>query len=180
MKTIDCLTLDTLIENHEPLDLIDIRSKKEFAEMHIPGARSLPLAELTEAHIFRPRPLTNEHVYVVSGSASLVAGILRACSGVDAVVVEGGMKAWTAQGFPVLRHGFSLKLPRLDRSRLLKMSACLLALGMVVALILNEVLIAILLLSNAAILLLQARFLEPRPIERSPAWQTLTSAPAES
>jgi len=100
----DPVTLEMLIEHHQPLDLIDIRSKNEFAEMHIPGARSLPLAERTEGYIFRPLPLTNERVYVVSddrGSASLAAGILRASSGTDAVVVDGGMTAWIRQGFPV-------------------------------------------------------------------------------
>ena len=52
MKTMDCLTLETLIENHEPVDLIDIRPKNEFREMHIPGARSLPLAELSPIEFF--------------------------------------------------------------------------------------------------------------------------------
>lgn len=182
MKTIDCLTLDTLIENHEPLDLIDIRSKKEFAEMHIPGARSLPLAELTEGHIFRPRPLTNGRVYVVSddqGSASLAAGILRASSGTDAVVVDGGMTAWIGQGFPVLRHRFSFTLPHLNRCQLLKIGAFLLALAMVVAVMLNEILIAILVLLNAAILLLQARLIQRQPVQRNPVWH-LTPAVTKS
>ncbi len=138
----DCVTLETLIEHHEPLDLIDIRSKKEFAEMHIPGARSLPLAELTEVRIFRPGPLTNEHVYVVSddrGSASLAAGILRASSGTDAVVVDGGMTAWIRQGFPVLRRRFSFRLPGLNRYQLWKIGAVLLALAIVVAVVLNPI-----------------------------------------
>ena len=48
----DCSTLETLIENHEPVNLIDIRPKNEFREMHIPGARSLPLAELSPIEFF--------------------------------------------------------------------------------------------------------------------------------
>jgi len=39
-----CSTLKMLIENHEPVNLIDIRPKKEFREWHIIGARSLPFA----------------------------------------------------------------------------------------------------------------------------------------
>jgi rhodanese-related sulfurtransferase len=42
MKMMDCLALETLVVNHEPVELIDVRSKKEFAAMHIPGARSVP------------------------------------------------------------------------------------------------------------------------------------------
>lgn len=165
--------LETLIEHHEPLDLIDIRLKNEFAEMHIPGARSLPLAELTEGHIFRPRPLTNERVYVVSddrGSASLAAGILRASSGTDAVVVDGGMTAWIGRGLPLLRHRFSFRLPGLNRCQLSKIGAFLLALAMVVAVILNKILIAVLVLLNAAILLFLARLLERQPVQRTPVW----------
>src|SRR5437868_1509093 len=46
MKTIDCLTLERLLENRQPVKLIDIRSKQEFRASHIPEARSVPFAEL--------------------------------------------------------------------------------------------------------------------------------------
>ena len=48
----DCSTLKMLIENHEPVNLIDIRPKKEFREMHIIGARSLPFATLASTKGF--------------------------------------------------------------------------------------------------------------------------------
>jgi rhodanese-related sulfurtransferase len=112
----DCLTLETLIENHEPLSLIDIRSKNEFREMHIPGARSLPFAELAKPkRLLRYRP-TIEQIYVVSDDqvrASLATGILQASGYKNAMVVDGGMKAWVARDFPVLRKGLSPKLPTL-------------------------------------------------------------------
>jgi hypothetical protein len=44
-------------------------------------------------------------------SASLATGILRASGYINAMVVEGGMKAWIAQGFPVLREGISANFP---------------------------------------------------------------------
>src|SRR5262249_7359307 len=109
MKVIDCSTLETLIENREPVELIDVRSRNEFDAMHIPGARSLPLAELAAPKLFpRLRP-TTERVCVISdepASASLAIGVLRASGYLDPVVVDGGMKAWVAQGFPVLRNRF--------------------------------------------------------------------------
>jgi hypothetical protein len=41
MKMMDCSALGMLVVNHEPIKLIDVRSKNEFAAMHIPGARSV-------------------------------------------------------------------------------------------------------------------------------------------
>ena len=114
MKTTDCVTLETLIKNHEPVNLIDIRSKNEFREMHIPQARSLPFARLASPKGFLRYRRTNEQVYVVCDDqvrASLAVGILRASGYVNSTVVDGGMKEWIAQGFPVLRNKLSLKLP---------------------------------------------------------------------
>ena len=47
------------------------------------------------------------------GSASLAAGILHASSEIDAFVVEGGMTAWMAGGFPIWQERLSLPLPDL-------------------------------------------------------------------
>ena len=52
MKVMDCLALETLVVNHESIELIDVRSRKEFAAMHIPGARSVPFGELAATKIF--------------------------------------------------------------------------------------------------------------------------------
>jgi len=112
----DCATLETLIHNHEPVNLIDIRSKNEFREMHIPGARSLPFDTLASPKGFLRYRRTIDQVYVVSDdqvSASLATGILRASGYRNAMVVKGGIKDWITRGFPVWRKRFSLPLPNL-------------------------------------------------------------------
>src|SRR5438094_2613482 len=43
MKMMDCLALETLVVNHELIELIDVRSRKEFAAMHIRGRARFPL-----------------------------------------------------------------------------------------------------------------------------------------
>src|SRR5437773_10297939 len=43
VKRMDCSVLGTLVINHEPIELIDVRSKNEFGAMHIPGCRITPL-----------------------------------------------------------------------------------------------------------------------------------------
>ena len=107
MKMMDCLALETLVVNHEPIELIDIRSKKEFAAMHIPGARSVPFGELAATRIFRRGRRTTERVYVISAGGqarpNLATGILRSAGCVNAVPVDGGMKDWLARGFPLQR-----------------------------------------------------------------------------
>src|SRR2546429_8515627 len=109
----DCSALETVVVNHDPIKLIDVRSKKEFAVMHIPGARSVPFDELAAARIFRRGRATTERVYVVSAGgharASLATGILRSAGCANAVPVDGGMKDWLARGFPLQRKRFSIR-----------------------------------------------------------------------
>src|SRR5207247_9546302 len=108
MTVMDCSALGVLIANHEPIELIDVRSKNEFAAMHIPGARSLPLGELVTPKIFRKRPLTTERVYVISenghAQASLATSILPSPGRVHAVPTDGRLKDWAARGLHVRRR----------------------------------------------------------------------------
>ena len=155
MKMMDCLALETLVVNHEPVELIDVRSRKEFAAMHIPGARSVPFGELAATKIFRRRRPTTERVYVISAGgharASLATGILRSAGYVNAIPVDGGMKDWVARGFPVRPERFSLRVPTS-----LIAGATLVAAGVAVAL--HETLVATLLVAIAGFLLLKANF----------------------
>src|SRR5713101_5488435 len=157
MTVMDCSALGVLIANHEPIELIDVRSKNEFAAMHIPGARSLPLGELVTPKIFRSRRLTTERVYVISenghAQASLATGILRSAGCVNAVPVDGGMKDWVARGLPLWRKRSSLEAP----IYLIRVAA-LPALAACVAAVLHEITVSALFLAIAGLLLLTAKF----------------------
>ena len=154
----DCSALGALVANHEPIELIDVRSKNEFAAIHIPGARSVPFAELAEPGLFRRRRLTTKRVYVISANgharASLATGMLRSAGCVNAVPVDGGMKDWVARGFPVRRKRFSLKIPAnlIAGAVLPVMAAC-------VAVVRHEIIVAALLAAIAGLLVLKANFL---------------------
>jgi len=160
MQMMDCSALGTLVANHEPIELIDIRSKKEFAAMHIPGARSVPFGELAQPRFFRRRRLTTERVYVISANgharASLATGILRSAGCVNAVPVDGGMKDWVARGFPVRRTRFSLRVPAP-----LTAGVALPVMATCTAIALHEIMVATLLAAIAGLLLLKANFLSP-------------------
>ena len=156
MKTMDCSTLEMLIENREPLDLIDIRPKDEFRAVHIPGARSVPFAQLARPKGFRRFRRTIESVYVISddrAKASLATGILRACGYMNAIVVEGGMKAWASQGLPTSKAEAPIKL-----RNLLNAGSVLLGLGAAGAIVFGKFLIAGLVLVSATALFLKAMF----------------------
>ena len=156
MKTLDCCTLETLIENAEPVELLDVRPREQFSAAHIPGARSLPFAELVRTDLRRRKRRMGDRVYVISddrASASLASGILHASRGVDAVVIDGGMQAWLTQGFPVLK-----KKLRLTPVHVLTAGVILLGALANIAVALNEFTVAALLLMIAAMLLLKTDF----------------------
>jgi rhodanese-related sulfurtransferase len=154
-----------LVVNHEPIELIDVRSKRKFAEMHIRGAHSLPFAELATPKIFQRRRSTTERVYVIAddrGKASLATGMLRSCGCINAVAVDGGMNDWIARGFPVWRKTFFPKV-----STFLGTRAILPGMAAVLALAWHEILIAALLLAIAAVLVLKPNFFARKKSQRS-------------
>ena len=157
----DCLALETLVVNHEPMELIDVRSREEFAAMHIPGARSVPFGELAATRIFRRERPTTQRVYVISAGgharASLATGILRSAGCVNAVPVDGGMKDWVARGFPVRRKRSSL-----EGAADFMADAALPVMGTGVAVALHEFTAASLLFAIAGVLLFRPKFSPPR------------------
>ncbi|MFD2767161.1 rhodanese-like domain-containing protein [Micromonospora eburnea] len=81
--------------------VLDVRELFEYAEGHVPGARSVPLAELPAAVGGLPR---NRPVYVIcaGGNRSLAAAQFLARAGVDARSVSGGTGGWIRSGRPVV------------------------------------------------------------------------------
>jgi len=108
MITINPFRLATLIDNREPLDLIDVRTEQEFKSFHIAGARSVPLKELSAPKVLQDRKRgATEPLYIIGDGrahASLAAGILTGAGCCQAVVVDGGMDVWMSEGLSVVRE----------------------------------------------------------------------------
>src|ERR1700720_3459780 len=105
MITINPFRLATLIDKREPLDLIDVRTEKEFKSFHIAGARSVPLKKLSAPEVLQDRKrAATEPLYIIGDRvrASLAAGILTGGGCCKAVVVDGGMDAWVSEGLSVV------------------------------------------------------------------------------
>ncbi|HEX3599861.1 MAG TPA: rhodanese-like domain-containing protein [Lacipirellulaceae bacterium] len=106
VKTISCQQL------HEasldgPIDLIDVRTREEFHEIHAVGARNLPLDTLTPASVNQSRTAQEQHplyfICAVGGRSAWACEMMMAAGYNDVVNVEGGTQAWYLAGLPVER-----------------------------------------------------------------------------
>jgi rhodanese-related sulfurtransferase len=78
--------------------LVDVREPDEYERGHVPGALSIPLATVPDQlDVFRA---ADGPVYVIcqTGGRSRRACEFVEASGIDAVNVEGGTRAWIASG----------------------------------------------------------------------------------
>jgi rhodanese-related sulfurtransferase len=96
------IDVQTLAEaaGSDPLILVDVREPEEYREVHVPGARLIPLSELAGRLGELPQ---DQRLYVIcaSGGRSLHAANWLAQQGWQAVSVAGGTRAWAVAGLPV-------------------------------------------------------------------------------
>ena len=82
--------------------LLDVREADEWESGHAPGAQWVPLGELESARFKIPINRRIVCVCRVGGRSARATAQLKQW-GFDAVNMAGGMKAWAAQGYPVVR-----------------------------------------------------------------------------
>jgi rhodanese-related sulfurtransferase len=116
VTTITPRQLAELCKSGGSLDLIDVRTPVEFREIHVEGARNLPLDRLDPAAILQARPGPHDRpLYVIcrSGSRGRQACEKLQAAGVTNVVnVEGGTLACVESGLPVVRGQKTISLER--------------------------------------------------------------------
>ena len=80
--------------------LLDVREDDEWAAGHAPGARHIPLGELSARAGEVPQ---DQAVYVIcrSGARSARAAQALAAAGWEAINVAGGMQDWATAGRPM-------------------------------------------------------------------------------
>ena len=97
------MTVPTVTVADLPADapLLDVREADEWAAGHAPTAQHLPMSELTARMGELP---DDEPLYVICHSGGRSARVVAylAGQGYPAVNVDGGMRAWSAQGRPVV------------------------------------------------------------------------------
>jgi rhodanese-related sulfurtransferase len=113
VETITPIALQQILAAQPSVPLIDVRTPVEFAEVHVPRARNLPLDELKPGALSLPK---DQPVYLLCRSgqrAAKAAEKLTKEGFVQPVVVAGGTLAWIAANLPVERS--AVKVMSLER-----------------------------------------------------------------
>jgi rhodanese-related sulfurtransferase len=91
----------TSLEQHQPVQLVDVRSATEFKTGHVPGAINIPMDEVESrvADLSKTQPVIL--ICQAGARAQIVANLLEGRRE-DVRVLQGGTTAWMAAGRPVV------------------------------------------------------------------------------
>jgi len=103
--TMDSPNLRSLLDSGAPPRVLDVRTPGEFDTVHIPGAYNVPLDLLREHRDEIVKHLDQDMVLVCrSGQRAAHAEVVLRNAGLANVhILDGGITAWEATGFPVTR-----------------------------------------------------------------------------
>lgn len=97
-----------MIEANQPVEIVDVRPRRDFEKKHAAGSHSLPFNEFTREALAHSRELPeSEPLYLISANderAQIVADQMDEYGTGEGIVVEGGMEAWDLNGLPVERN----------------------------------------------------------------------------
>lgn len=91
--------------------VVDVREYPEYVAAHLPGSRLVPLETLKR----QPELAGAGEVLLLCRSgrrAREAAALLEGRAGVQPVIVEGGIEAWTQAGFPTRKERGPISLER--------------------------------------------------------------------
>lgn len=96
-------------------ELIDVRTPVEFGEIHVKGAKNIPLDQLDPVALKWPNTDTNRTIYLICRSGSRGkkgCEVLVAAGFTNIINIEGGTLACEAAGLPVVRGKKVMSLER--------------------------------------------------------------------
>lgn len=93
-KSLPMRLAKTALAEDPTIVLLDVRTKEEFDEAHIPGSRNLPLDQLHRAGQLACAKDAKLFVYCHSGARSSAACAALAAAGYTDVTDIGGILAW--------------------------------------------------------------------------------------
>jgi len=95
----------TALVNREDALVLDVRAAPDFEKGHIPGAKSLPLAQVDAGHKFLAAAKSRPVVLVCKAgqSAEGAAGKLRKAGFERVFVLDGGIDGWQQAGLPLAK-----------------------------------------------------------------------------
>jgi rhodanese-related sulfurtransferase len=107
MTTIQPTELQKLLQSDSNVQLLDVRTPSEHAQIHVPGVHLISLDRLDAAQLAASGGLSKAKpvfIFCQSGGRAKQAAAKLEQSGFEqCCVVEGGTSAWAAAGLPVNR-----------------------------------------------------------------------------
>lgn len=98
-----------------PVELIDVRTPLEFGEVHVVGAKNVPLDELNPTTLMWPNPDTARTIHVIcrsGGRGQKACDKLAAAGFTNVINIGGGTQACEQAGVPVVRGKKVMSLER--------------------------------------------------------------------
>lgn len=95
--------LKWLLDSRQPVVLVDLRSPRDFRRGHLPGARSLPQAELEQRFAEIPtQPMVVLYCQCPLEEAASAYHLLEARGYANHVVLSEGYDGWLKRRYPVV------------------------------------------------------------------------------
>ena len=103
------------LHNQSPIELIDVRTPREYEDTHATMARNVPLDRLDPKAVMAARADKSRPLYVIcksGGRAGQACEQFIAAGFENVVNVEGGTSAWVNAGLPVMRGRKAVSIDR--------------------------------------------------------------------
>lgn len=116
VSTISPKDLFELRQSGRSIDLIDVRTPVEYREIHVDGARLVPLDRLDAHKLIEERNGSGDnplYVFCRTGNrARKACEKLLSAGHRDVFIVDGGVESWEKSGLPVKRGKKAISLER--------------------------------------------------------------------
>ena len=106
IREVSVADVERKLAARDSVQLIDVREEEEWRRGHLPGARHL-CKGIIERDIERVVPDRDAHLVVYCGGgfrSALAADALQKMGYTRVASMDGGWRAWTAAGLPVVRE----------------------------------------------------------------------------
>lgn len=93
--------LKEMIDEHEPIVILDVRSEEAFKKGHVPGAIHVPRGEWAQTPVLERGKRHIVYCYTQQCHLATRASLEFSRRGYRVMELEGGMAAWEAFGYHV-------------------------------------------------------------------------------
>jgi rhodanese-related sulfurtransferase len=97
--------LERMVQEGQPVNIVDVRAAEDYAEGHIPGAVNLPKDQWHDTKILKSRLRKDKinvlYCYSHVCHLAATAAVLFASKGYPVMELEGGWRTWKDGGFDV-------------------------------------------------------------------------------